>query len=163
MAVPWTGSLELSNSGSVLPPPANWTKDVRNILRIKRMFHLCDALGAAPSVVGERLWMVLLGDLYGEPAENIPVAEVKADRPPFALKVVGAHQADKFMEMVIEQQAFPFLLTFDRAKELVTQSGRDPLECLQLGLEEIKLRWFLHVRIWQTNHPRATWDSKSLI
>lgn len=145
------------------PPLANWTKEVCNVLRIKRIFCLCESLGAAASVVGEQLWLVLLGDLYREPLENIPVAELKAEQPPFFSKVVGANQSDKFMEMLVEKQAFPFPWTFDHAKRLVTQAGLDPLLCLQLGLQEMKLRWFPHIQLWEAKFLRASWDHKSVI
>ncbi len=45
------------------PPLANWTKDRNNVLCINRIFQLAKTLGAAPSAVGQQLWMVLLGDL----------------------------------------------------------------------------------------------------
>eukprot|EP00064_Thunnus_orientalis_P026271 superscaffoldBa00016092_g26768 len=128
------------------PPLGNWTKDVRQRLRIQRVFLLCDSLRAAPSVVGVQLWMVLLGDVYGDPTD-IPLASMKAVQCPD--KVAGAFTVDKFLEMVTTQRGFPFPGTFDRARDLVTRAGLDPLNCLRLGLEEIKLRWVPHLKMWQ--------------
>ena len=51
-------------------------------------------------------------------------------------------------------------MAFDTAKELVRQSGGNVAECLRLGLE---LRWFPHIRLWQTKNPRASWDRKSVV
>lgn len=78
-------------------------------------------------------------------------------------KVVGASQAWKFMGMVVEHLAFPFIATFDHIKKLVTQSGKDPLHFLQLSLGELKLCWFSHVWIWETKNSHASWDHKPVI
>ncbi len=155
----WNGA----TSDVCCPPLSNWTKDQRNMLRIQRIFQLAESLEAAPSAVGEKMWMVLLGDMYREPQENIPVAELKAVEPPSFANVVGANQAERFIEMVADKNIFPFPHTFDVAKKMVTQAGLDPHRCLQLGLESLKLRWFPYIRIWEQKHPRASWDRKSFI
>eukprot|EP00064_Thunnus_orientalis_P023174 superscaffoldBa00008508_g23405 len=101
-------------------------------------------LGLAPHSAATsdevQLWMVLLGDVYGEP-NDIPLASMKAVQ--FPDKVAGALTVDKFLEMVTTQKAFPFPGTFDKARDLVTRAGLDSLNCLRLGLEEMKLYWMV--------------------
>lgn len=46
-----------SATADVCPPPLeNWTRDVTQKLRVERVFALCNSLGAAPSVIGAKLW-----------------------------------------------------------------------------------------------------------
>nr|XP_057920129.1 uncharacterized protein LOC131112030 [Doryrhamphus excisus]XP_057920130.1 uncharacterized protein LOC131112030 [Doryrhamphus excisus] len=156
---PWNAA----TSEVCCPPLENWTRDPRNHQRIQRIFKLCDSLKAADSVVGQELWMVLLGDLLQNTPKNIPLADLKAVDCPVLYRVAGAQQSQTFIQMLVDNRAFPFPGTFDKAKDLVVKSGKDPLQCLQLGLDELKLRWFPHVRLWQSKHPRASWDRKSLV
>ncbi len=54
-------------------------------------------------------------------------------------------------------------MAFDKAKEIVHCSGADVVECLLLCLGELKIRWVPQICIWQTKHPRASWDGKSYV
>lgn len=153
-----------SAKSEVSPPPLEkWTKDKWTADQIKRIFSLVDILMAAPSTVGVQLWKILLSDLNREPDSGLCMADLKSENHPAFTKVVCASNPDNLIELIESKKAFPFPMVFDKAKELVRKSGGNVVECLTLGLQELQLRWFPHIRLWQTKNPRASWNRKSVV
>ncbi|KAM3605325.1 uncharacterized protein V6R79_023838 [Siganus canaliculatus] len=79
------------------------------------------------------------------------------------INLTGAIAVDKLIEMVAESEGFKFPMALNRAKDLVRHKGFNVAECLRLGLEELPLRWCPKITIWQTRHPRASWDRRSIV
>ncbi len=149
-----------SATSEVGPPPIkNWTRDVTQTLRIERVFALCDTLGATASVVGVKLWLVFLGDVYWK--TRVPLASLKAEE--CAERVSGATLSEKFIQKILGPERLPFPCTFAKCTTLVRKCGLDPVQCLQLGLEELKLRWVPDVRFWVGRHEKLYWDRKSYV
>ncbi|KAM3603027.1 uncharacterized protein V6R79_022549 [Siganus canaliculatus] len=151
-------------TAEVSPPPLeNWTKDPSTCAVIRRIFVLVELLKAQPSVVGVELWKILLTDLYRKPPEELPLDKLQAPTKPDSYTVAGAIAVDKLIEMVADCEGFKFPMALNRAKELVRHKGLDVAECLRLGLEELPLRWCPKITVWQTRHPRASWDRRSIV
>lgn len=72
----------------------------------------------------------------------------------------GANRLELLIDTVGKADVCPFPMTFDFAKKMVVEAKKDPIVCLRLGMQELKLYWFPQVKVWQTKSPRARWDHK---
>lgn len=87
---------------------------------------MSDCVTAADSVVGEQVWLVLLSDLYEGPAQWLPIAELKASKPPECGVVTGGFTLERLIERVEKADMCPSPLAFDIAKKMVVQAEKDP-------------------------------------
>lgn len=108
-------------------------------MRICRLFPLSDSVHAGPSVIGEQLILVVLGDLYNR-NEKLPLAALKGSRVPGTLK--GSMTIQCLCEKLCEKAAFRYQHTFSRARDMVKKAGHDVTKCQMVGMLEQKLRFF---------------------
>lgn len=125
------------------------------------MFKFVESLNSAPPVLGAELWNVLLQDV--KTTSGLQLEQLQEEKAPAFLKVVGAQQPQELVTFVLANKAYPFPLLFQKTQDLVQSSGADLRQCLTLGLKDLSLVWFPKLRIWQTKHPKASWDQKSIL
>lgn len=141
------------------PPLENWTKDRVQILRIERLFALCDSLQAAPSVVGEAMVRIIIQDLLMK-NEGIPFGQLQSPNPPGGVK--GPIPADTLAtDLATKEGYFPFPSTFGRARTILRDHNVDVKEALLAGFEDMKLKWFPAITYYDTKRvKRLAWDGK---
>lgn len=128
-------------------------------LRVERVFALCDSLGAVPSVIGAKLWLAFLGDVYRH--SRVPLATLKASQSQGLVN--RAISPEKFIEKMLKPNRLPFPATFIQCTSLVTRAGHDPAVCLERGQEELKLLWIPDVRFYVGRNQKLFWDQRSYI
>ncbi|KAM3619854.1 uncharacterized protein V6R79_014717 [Siganus canaliculatus] len=128
---------------------------------IRRMFMFCESQHVRDAEVGSAMRVALLGDLFKW--IDSPLKDLKAVKPLFAAKVAGAISPDVLIQNVTKKKALPFPKIFDQVKELVTKNGGDPVHLLQLGLQNLQLRWMPLIKMWETKNPRGSWDGNTYV
>lgn len=156
--------LAAHNSASVdeEPPPLHhWTKDSVQVERILRLFPLTDVLKAEPSVIGEALLRILLGDILKK-MHCLPLSQLQAERPPGPLK--GHVTMEHFCHELATRDAFPGPYVFARARLLVTRAGKDVEECLMSGFTDQGIRFFPDVKFRDLRKgKRMVWNARDFI
>lgn len=102
-------------------------------------------------VLGEALLTVALGDLYADTVGCVPFQTLKADKLMEGQALVGSVTTESLAEQLVSTYNFGFPHTFNRVKAIVTEAGHNVVECLILGFQEIKLRYFPVLRLTDPN------------
>lgn len=146
-------------SGIEPPPLGNWTQESLQRLRIQRLFPVCESLGASSALLGAAMLRALLGDLLMRNSP-IPLGPLQGQDPPWLLK--GPIELKALVQDLATKDAFWPPATFGRARDIVRQSGRDVVEVLQSGFEELKIHSFPAVTYRDVRKKRViNWDGKS--
>ncbi|XP_047665816.1 uncharacterized protein LOC125140694 [Tachysurus fulvidraco] len=146
--------------GDSPPPITTWIHDPVQQLRIERIFPFTESLQAGPSVVGDSLVLVLLGDMY-EKNEELPLQTLKTTLPAGG-KLLCARSVADFSKELAEKKAFRYPHTFGRAIEMAQSEGHDVQHCLQLALSSFS--YFPHLVYWdEKRNTVAKWNKKNFI
>lgn len=124
------------------------------------MFTFVESVNAAPPIVGEALWEVLLHDLQWKSLAKLSLQDLKGADAPSNHAVVGGKKPEELVAKVLWKRAYPFPMLFQAALDLVAAAGSDPSTCLLAGLQEVS--WFPAFTMWETKNPRVSWDLRGV-
>lgn len=150
-----------SATSEVSPPPLkHWTGDKRTADRIRQMFTFVESVSAAPPIVWEALWEILLQDLQWRQLGKLSLKDLQGADAPSNRAVVGGKKPEELVDKVLGKKAYPFPMLFQAALDLVVAAGSDPKTCLLARLQEV--RWFPAFKIWETRNPRVSWNLRGV-
>lgn len=128
------------------PPLKTWSGNQQLAIRETRLFPLTGMLEAPPCIIGAEMVRLVLRDLYN--TSSVPFYALQGEKLPTGLGLTGSITMESLAEQLGRVYNFTFPHTFNEGKRIVSEAGHDVVECLKLGLIELKLNFFplLHTK-----------------
>lgn len=121
-------------------PIKTWSGNQQLALRVARLFPLTDMLEAPPCIIGAEMVRLVLRDLYN--TSSVPFYALQGEKLPLGFSLTGSITLESLAEQLGKVYNFSFPHTFNEGKRIVGEAGHDVVECLKMGLVELKLKFF---------------------